>query len=85
MNPKLWDMHATYGYFLMTNQRFKEAVHMRKKVHLNLAEIPIENKLNINILFNIILLIRMVLFLFCLLLICFTFFSKLNLFALSTL
>lgn len=79
MNPKLWDMHATYGYFLMTYQRFKEAVHMRKNVHLNLAEIPVEKKLKIDILFSIILLIRMVLFLFCLLLICFTFFSKLNL------
>lgn len=69
----------------MANQRFKESVHVHKKVHLNLAKTPVENKLNINILFSIILLIRMVLFLFCLLLICFTFFSKLNLFALSTL
>lgn len=31
MNPKLWDIHATYGDFLMNNQRFKEAVHMYKK------------------------------------------------------
>lgn len=31
MNPKLWDIHATYGDFLMNNQRFKEAVQMYKK------------------------------------------------------
>ena len=32
MNPKLWDIHATYGDFLMNNQRFKEAEKMYKKV-----------------------------------------------------
>ncbi|XP_022287534.2 uncharacterized protein LOC111100176 isoform X2 [Crassostrea virginica] len=31
MNPKLWDIHATYGDFLMNNQRFKEAERMYKK------------------------------------------------------
>ncbi|XP_048739437.2 uncharacterized protein LOC125653829 isoform X2 [Ostrea edulis] len=31
MNPKLWDIHATYGDFLMNTQRFKEAAQMYKK------------------------------------------------------
>ncbi|XP_061178984.1 uncharacterized protein LOC133187578 [Saccostrea echinata] len=31
MNPKLWDVHATYGDFLMKNQRFKEAAQMFRK------------------------------------------------------
>lgn len=45
MNPKLCDIHAIYGDFLMNNQRFKEAVQMYKKVHINPAEIPLENYL----------------------------------------
>ncbi|XP_062602090.1 uncharacterized protein LOC134263722 [Saccostrea cucullata] len=32
MNPKLWDVHATYGDFLMRKQRFKEAAQMFRKV-----------------------------------------------------
>lgn len=41
----MWDIHAIYGDFLMNNQRFKKAVHMYKKVYLNLAEIPFEHRL----------------------------------------
>lgn len=53
MKTKPWDIHTTYGDFLMNNQWFQEALHMYIKVHLNSAEIPVENELlNSSVFFN---------------------------------